>query len=566
MTTASRGRCRTASSSARRSIPARGPGIHSGAVHLAGFALDREDPWNGAVAERIRIPRARALHGGHLPGLHWFAAGQALRLRVYLRGEAPGGRSPQVTARIGGEGRTFARASLGEAGREWRLHEARLVPAAASRDAAFTIDLHGPGTLWIDRVSLVPEDTAPGGWRPDVVKALRGLRPGIIRFGGSVLEYYEWEKGVGDLGRRVPFENVYWGGRDPNNVGIEEFIQLCRLVDAEPLICVRWTGKSPRDAANEVEYANGPPDSPWGRKRAANGHPAPYGVKYWQIGNEVGGKEYEESVADFARAMKAADSSIRVLSSFPSERTLANAASWLDYLCPHHYGCAALGAMEEDMLGLAAMVKRIGAGRDIRVAVTEWNTTAGDWGHARWSLLTLENALACSRYHHLMQRHADLVEIAIRSNLTNSFCSGIIQTRGPDIVLAPTYLAQRLYSRAGGDRPLAVETLLPPAADEVDLSATLSPDGKTLRIYGVNDGANPVTRKFELAGLGRPAGKARSFLVADREPAPERSAANWFDDPDRVRAGEAEEELPGSSFERTFPPLSVSLLEVMPER
>ena len=63
-------------------------------------------------------------------------------------------------------------------------------------------------------------------------------------------------------------------------------------------------------------------------------------------------------------------------------------------------------------------------GRKIRVGVTEWNTSAGDWGPGRAKLWTLENALACSRYHNLMHRNADLIEIANRSNLTNSFCSG----------------------------------------------------------------------------------------------------------------------------------------------
>src|SRR4030042_558201 len=78
-------------------------------------------------------------------------------------------------------------------------------------------------------------------------------------------------------------------------------------------------------------------------------------------------------------------------------------------------------------------------GRNLKIAVTEWNTTAGDWGLGRAMLWTLDNALACSRYHNLLHRYADLVEIANRSNLTNSFCSGIIQTNNFRLYKTPTY-------------------------------------------------------------------------------------------------------------------------------
>ena len=77
-------------------------------------------------------------------------------------------------------------------------------------------------------------------------------------------------------------------------------MRLCEYIGAEPLICVRWTGKQPEDAAAEVEYANGSTETRWGALRAKNGHPAPYHVKYWQIGNEVDVSDYGNSVRAFA--------------------------------------------------------------------------------------------------------------------------------------------------------------------------------------------------------------------------------------------------------------------------
>ena len=85
---------------------------------------------------------------------------------------------------------------------------------------------------------------------------MKALKPGVIRFGGTSIEGLEWEQTVGDWDARAPF-TTYWGGLEPNFVGLDEFARLCRLVGAEPLICVRWTGKQPADAAAEVEYMNG---------------------------------------------------------------------------------------------------------------------------------------------------------------------------------------------------------------------------------------------------------------------------------------------------------------------
>ena len=96
------------------------------------------------------------------------------------------------------------------------------------------------------------------------------------------------------------------------------------------------------------------------------------------------------------------------------------------------------------------MINDHAPGRPIKVGVTEWNTTAGDWGPRRAMLWTLENALACARYQNVIHRHCDLVAIACRSNLTNSFCSGCIQTDNHRLYKTPVYYAQQLYATAGG--------------------------------------------------------------------------------------------------------------------
>ena len=118
------------------------------------------------------------------------------------------------------------------------------------------------------------------------------MRPGIIRFGGSTLDdpnlgEFEWRDTIGDPDHRRPFRA--WGGLQPTGPGLEEFVQFCRMVDAEPLICVRFSRRDPKDAAELVQYLNGAVDTPMGALRAKNGHPEPYRVKFWQVGNERSG-------------------------------------------------------------------------------------------------------------------------------------------------------------------------------------------------------------------------------------------------------------------------------------
>jgi len=127
------------------------------------------------------------------------------------------------------------------------------------------------------------------------------------------------------------------GGLQENFVGVEEFVQLIQYIGAEPLLCVRWTGKTPQDAAHEVEYFNGSAETEWGQMRAKNGHPVPYHVKYFQIGNEIDAPDYDASLKGFGEAMLKVDPSIKILSSFPTPNTVRMADGVLDYLSPHHY-------------------------------------------------------------------------------------------------------------------------------------------------------------------------------------------------------------------------------------
>jgi len=535
------------------------PWYPDGAVQAAEYALDTEDPFNGKRSERITIHIARARAGIAQDGFYT-KRGARYRLHWHMKGTGASG----VRAVLRDAHGSVAQAvELEQPTSRWQPAEAVLTATRDTGAATLSIDFEGPGTLWLDRVYLIGEDAVDGIWRPDVVEALKALKPGVIRFGGTSIEGLEWEHTVGNWDTRAPFA-TYWGGLEPNFVGLDEFVRLCRLVGAEPLICVRWTGKQPADAAAEIEYMNGGPDTHWGGLRARNGHAQPYGVKYWQIGNEVGGEDYERTIASFAHAMRAHDPSIKLMSSYPRAGVLASAAGQLDYLCPHHYEVGDLTEVVREFDSLRQRIEQQAKGKDVRVAVTEWNTTGGDFGLKRGILQSLGNALDCSRYHNLLHRYADLVEMGIRSNLIDSFGSGVIVTGPGWIYRAPTYYAEELYGHAAGSYPLRVERMnsLPWQLQQPDISAVLSADGRMLRIYAVNSTAAPLSPAITLADAARSAAGATAFILKNREGLPNTEAMNSASDPESVSVEKRNLPLAGARLAVQFEPYSLTLLEI----
>jgi alpha-N-arabinofuranosidase len=533
------------------------PWYPSGAVNRAEYARDRQTKVSGETSLRIAATGAAPCTVGISQDGISIGRGQPCDFKVWLR--AQGVRGP-VRVMLHQETTVYAKAEF-QPTDQWQKYSLRLVPSAQDTNATLTLEFRGPGTLWLDNASLMPLDTV-GGWRRDVVEALRALKPGVIRFGGSAVDEpsmgnLEWKDTIGDPDQRKPFRA--WGGLQPTGPGLAEFVQLCRAVAAEPLICVRFTQRTPKDAADEVEYFNGAVDTPMGAWRARNGHPAPYAVKFWQVGNEREGEDYDRRMAAFCEAMKKADPAIKLFSSFPNEAVLRSAGGLLDYVCPHHY-TPDLAAAENSLQEIAQMLASHAPGRRIKVAVTEWNTTAGDWGPGRATLWTLANALACSRYHNLLHRHADLVEIANRSNLANSFCSGIIQTDNHRLYNTPTYYAQELYATLAGNRPLRIASEVP-ANVGLDLSATLSASGHEVTLFAVNDTLDDITRPLDFSAFGSKGQQLGAWTLTDRRHAGEPDVSNAFADPERIAPVKSGFTARSPRFDYRFPALSLSVLK-----
>lgn len=237
-------------------------------------------------------------------------------------------RSPDInmlTVAIFGPGDDIcAKASVSPVSAEWHRFDVRLqLPESLPNDKAckFAVTADKAGQFVIDRVLLYPADHVSRA-DPDVIGFLKESRLPILRWpGGNFVSGYHWRDGVGPIEQRPTLPNYAWGQQENNFFGTDEFIAFCRAVGCEPMICVNGGNGTPEEAAQWIEYCNGSADTPMGKLRAANGHPKPYNVRHWEVGNELWGKwQYHWTTAEgyvdryrqFVKAMREADPAIKI--------------------------------------------------------------------------------------------------------------------------------------------------------------------------------------------------------------------------------------------------------------
>ncbi len=128
------------------------------------------------------------------------------------------------------------------------------------------------------------------GFRQDVLEAVRRLRPPLLRWpGGNFVSNYHWLDGVGPKERRPVRAELAWNTTETNQVGTNEFMQYCRLLNTEPYLCVNLGTGTIEEAANWVEYCNRPVGTSYADLRAEHGYTEPHKVTYWGLGNELYG-------------------------------------------------------------------------------------------------------------------------------------------------------------------------------------------------------------------------------------------------------------------------------------
>ena len=248
--------------------------------------MDRKDAYVGEWSPLVRLD-------GHHPSRHQPVGARAAR-RPRLHGPRGAGGQPRA-AEVSvsliwgpnpGDRQTVSVRAL--TGQYAKVPLAFTAKADAS-DGRLEIVGTGTGTFHIGVVSLMPADNV-SGFKAATITYLKELGIEMARWpGGNFVSAYDWRDGIGDRDRRPPRRELAWNGMESNDMGVDDFMTFCRLIGAEPYLAVNSGLGDAHSAAEEVEYVNGPATSRLGGQRAANGHPAPYGVKIWGVGNEMYG-------------------------------------------------------------------------------------------------------------------------------------------------------------------------------------------------------------------------------------------------------------------------------------
>lgn len=197
-----------------------------------------------------------------------------------------------------------------------------------------------------------------GDENPAVIEKLLPLRIPVMRWpAGTAIYDYEWWRGIGPKSERQPVKELVWGGTEFYTFGTDEFIQWCGKIGAEPYINISMGNNSLisaslGEAVNWVEYVNGAVTSQMGALRAKNGHPEPYGVRLWCIGNENylnarnlhksdTAEEYAFELKHWASTLKTVCPDLSLLgvgyTSKWNKVVMATAGDLLDYLTIHYY-------------------------------------------------------------------------------------------------------------------------------------------------------------------------------------------------------------------------------------
>ena len=408
-----------------------------------------------------------------------------------------------------------------------------------------------PG-IWVGESSKIPNIE---GLRRDVVEALRAINPPVIRWpGGCFADAYHWRDGVGPRDRRPRRPSLWWGGVDSNEFGTDEFIRFCRSVGAEPYICLNVGSGSPEEALSWLEYCNYAGDSSYARLRAENGHPEPYKVKYWGVGNENWGCGgcfdpiyYAWEYRRFATYLKRADPSIQLIACGHTSRdwnlkfmeTMRNFIYLIDYLSIHYYFSnpqrygGDIDFTDEQYLNLLFDVQKLehqiqqaifavdffSEGRkDIGIAIDEW----GVW-HPQatvesglYQQNTLRDAILGATVLNLFIKYSSKVRMANLAQTVNVLQS-LCLTKGDETILTPTYHVFHMYQPHMGNLALKVEAESPVIKEPpkrggdrklkplnaLDASASITQDKQHLIITLVNQSLDEdFDVEINLAGNG----------------------------------------------------------------
>jgi alpha-L-arabinofuranosidase len=587
--------------------------VHWSVVQDAGgsaaIALDRRFPVpSTALTTSLRLDAAQAARG-HRVGIandgYWgipVKPNTRYRASFYAKTAGAGG-VPLTVSIEGADGKTvYAQAEGGRINGEWKRYSVTLTTAANVKPTAaarLVIATESPGTVWFNQVSLFPPTykDRPNGNRVDLMQKLVDMKPRFLRFpGGNYLEgetvatRFKWKETLGPIDQR-PGHRGTWGYRVSDGMGLLEFLEWVEDMKAEPVLAVfagyalhgETVPAGPelqpfvQEALDEIEYVTGDVSTKWGARRARDGHPAPFKLRYVEIGNEDGfekRKTYDARYTQFHDAIKAKYPQLKLISTVNGKDWLGQQqklTSRVPDLVDEHYYYSPLQMMND-------------AARYDGYARTGPKVFIGEWAAQEGAPTTdLHSALADAAFMAGMERNADVVEMSCYAPLLVNVNPGGMQWKsnlvGYDAQSSygsPSYHVQKMFSEYLGNvslrvtadkvatqtwqQPASAETpqVLPPARQVPTMffSATRSEQRGEIYLKVVNALGRAQTVQVDLAGAAKVAAEGKAIVLSSAQ----KEDTNTIAEPNKVVPVTGKASGLGKQFSYRFAPYSVTVL------
>lgn len=443
------------------------------------------------------------------------------------------------------------------------------------------------GGVWVGPDSKLPN---VNGLRRDVLDATRAIHPPVIRWpGGNFASGYHWEDGIGPRNKRPARFDLAWKAPESNQFGTDEFIDFCRKTGAEPYICVNMGSGTAEEAARWVEYCNQTTPTHDALKRATLGHPEPYSVRYWGLGNETYGDwqighltadAYSRSCSEYAKLIRRVDPSVKLIavgcdSQDWNRRVLSECWKQIDYISLHKYYrggedyydvvAAPLDA-ERSLAELSRIVETtVPAERQVHIAFDEWNLwyPEADEQSGLHQRASLTDGVFASGIFNALHRLCRTVKMANLAQLVNVLPAIVTDDEGR-IYVNPTYLAFKLYVDHTGTKALRTEAFSDTYRSQkygldvpyLDASASLGPNMLHLALVNRSkvDEMNAVIR---LRNARAHAGGSLSELKGERP-----DSTNSFETPNTVTIGRRLVRQSGPTVELTLRAHSATIVDL----
>lgn len=474
-------------------------------------------------------------------------AGERYHLRTIIK--TSGGYNGKVKAKIVSHANNILAETVIGCGSngEWNDMRSELVPSFTDREARLVLEFAGGmGQVWLDYVSLFPEETfkrRPNGMRNDVARFLADLRPAFFRWpGGCVVEgitldnRFEWKKTLGDPAAR-PGEYSTWGYRCSYGMGWHEVLQYCEDIGAKAmfvcnvgLACQFRMGEACSedsvryyldDCIDAIEYAIGDPArNKWARMRAEAGHPEPFPLGYVEIGNENWGHVYDKRFDYFYEELKRRYPHLTFIYNEMPDREGPSLIKKTDMIDPHWYETPGF------FYGNARLFDTWERGKyTIYVGEYACNRNVGGG--------KMVAALSEAAFISGMERNSDIVRMASYAPLLENqhdrrWATNLIWLNSDQVVGRSSYYVQKMFAE---NRPTYNVKVTHTAKDSLHhVIAGYDVQTKELVVKVVNGSDRPYDVTMAVEGAGRLSAAATAITLK----AGNLNDENSFDNPYRI--------------------------------